>query len=57
MVYNALTQGVEVLGDVSVKENSQNDKFERVKESHDRFLEEVKAYKMEMEGIEKTLLK
>lgn len=36
-------------------ENSRSDDFERVKHGLDHFLEEVKAYKSEMEKLEKTL--
>lgn len=56
MFHHALTQGLEVIGDVSVGGNSWNNDFERVKEERDCLLDEVGAYKMEKKKHEKTML-
>lgn len=55
MVHYALDQGLEVLGDVSVNENSRSNKFERLNNEQDRLKEDVNAYRTEMEQFVKTL--
>lgn len=47
MVQHALDQRLDILGDVSVGDNSQNNKFEQVEEERDGPLEEINAYQME----------
>lgn len=57
VAHRALDQDLEVLSEVLVDENCWNDEYERVKEERDSFLEDVSAYKMEKERLEKTLVK
>lgn len=56
MFHHALPQSLQVLGQVSVGENSQNDEFDQVKEEREGLLEDMKAYEIETEKLEKTLL-
>lgn len=55
-VHHALPHGLEVLGDVSVKEIFPNDKFERIKDKPDSFREEVSVYEMDNNTLGNTLL-
>lgn len=53
IVHASLAEGVEVLGNVSVGENSWKEEFERVKEEGDFLFKGVKSYKMEKGKFEK----
>lgn len=44
MVHHGSDQGFEVVGDVTVDENSRNDEFEQAKEERERLLEEANDY-------------
>lgn len=50
-VYDALSQVLKELSNVSIVENSRNKTFELVKEDRHRSLEEMKAYKMRKDKI------
>lgn len=56
VVFDILTQNVEVLCDASVGRNSRNEKYEQVKEEQERYVEEVNVHKMEKYQLEKKLL-
>lgn len=54
--HQALAQGLEVLGSLSLGENSLNNKFELLEEEWNSLLEEVNVHNMEKEKLRKRLL-
>lgn len=56
-VHHALTQVLEVLGEVSVIESSRNEIFERLKVERNRSLEALNAFEIEKGNVKKILLK
>lgn len=51
-----MAQVLQILSEMSVRDNSRNEWFERVKQETDRLLEELNACKKKNEKLEKTLL-
>lgn len=55
MVHDALSVGLQVLGDVTVGENSWDEEFVQAKEERNRFLEGVNYYNREKEVVMKAV--
>lgn len=56
VVYHALSQGLEVRGNLSMSEICRNDEFDLLKKEMGCWLEEVNSFKMEKWNIENALL-